>query len=349
MTFFQAILLKCLIAIKEERTVYSIYHILKGKKSSQSIQDSHLYGLRSYFQLFPMIERKEFDQTMQEMNDLALVEKTSEIHFRATSSGIEALEQYSNLLSEDSHVDGNLQDSMLVFWKRLTLLIQVMSHLIRRESHYYPIQRERELLQWIKLFLKRNRNSREKIAYHTYEELKNLLNKQTFENPMVFILRLTGQGRIGLTMKQAAAQLQLEETEYYFRFMNVLHYFMKEILASPQEYPILASLIEDSIQPLPMTASTIETYYLLKQNHSIMDISAMRRLQPSTIEDHIIEIAINDPNFLIEPFVSRDESDHILMAAKQNGGLKLKPIKEAVPDASYFQIRLVLAKCGGNR
>lgn len=54
MTFLQAIVLVQLQRIEGVRTVYSIYHLLKGKKSSQTIQDAHLFNLGIFFKPFPI-------------------------------------------------------------------------------------------------------------------------------------------------------------------------------------------------------------------------------------------------------------------------------------------------------
>ena len=65
----------------------------------------------------------------------------------------------------------------------------------------------------------------------------------------------------------------------------------------------------------------------------------------NTIYDHIVEIALHDDNFPIEPFVSREKQDEIFKAAEKLKTRKLKLIKEAVgEDIDYFQIRLALTK-----
>ena len=58
LTFLQTIILFCLQKINGERTIYSIYHLLKGKKSSQTIQDTHLFHLQSLFQTEYELESK---------------------------------------------------------------------------------------------------------------------------------------------------------------------------------------------------------------------------------------------------------------------------------------------------
>ncbi len=58
LTFLQTMILFCLQKINGERTIYSIYHLLKGKKSSQTIQDTHLFHLQPLFQTEYELESK---------------------------------------------------------------------------------------------------------------------------------------------------------------------------------------------------------------------------------------------------------------------------------------------------
>ncbi|MEA7385895.1 helix-turn-helix domain-containing protein, partial [Salmonella enterica subsp. enterica serovar Virginia] len=67
----------------------------------------------------------------------------------------------------------------------------------------------------------------------------------------------------------------------------------------------------------------------------------------STIEDHIAEIAMNVQTFPIEQFVPNEIRLAIEAVVSEVGSKKLRPIKEKIPEASYFQIRLVLAWAGG--
>ena len=62
LTFLQTMILFCLQKINGERTIYSIYHLLKGKKSSQTIQDTHLFHLQPLFQTYTNLSRNELEK-----------------------------------------------------------------------------------------------------------------------------------------------------------------------------------------------------------------------------------------------------------------------------------------------
>ena len=61
LTFLQMIILYCLHKLNGERTIYSIYHLLHGKKSSQTIQDAYLFHLTPFFHTYPTISWQEIE------------------------------------------------------------------------------------------------------------------------------------------------------------------------------------------------------------------------------------------------------------------------------------------------
>ncbi|RDI42954.1 helix-turn-helix domain-containing protein [Falsibacillus pallidus] len=348
MTFFQALIVKSLMAVRDERTVYSVYHILKGKKSSQSIQDAHLYSLQHLFQLYPTLTRNEFDSELKKLQNDKSIIINEDNSCRVLDAGKSAVQETFRNLDLPIYVEGwKQQDIAITFWKRTSLLVQVMSHLTRRQTHYYPIRRETELLLWVKDFFNRTKFSRDELARKAFEELQKMLSGQNFENPYVFVLRLTGANRIGFTAKQAADELNMEQTEYEFRFMNLLHFMIGKMNEEQDQFPLLSSILSGMDKHLSLTNSARTTYQYLLKGKNLDEIAASRGLKLSTIEDHIIEIALNVPGFEIAPYVSEEERHSIAEQLIKTGQKKLKPIRDAVPSATYFQIRLVLAQQGG--
>ncbi|MEH6907985.1 hypothetical protein V7008_20090, partial [Neobacillus drentensis] len=66
----ESIILYSIKQLKSERTIYSVYHLLNGKKSSQTIQDAHLFSLKKFFGIYEQLSRESFDEIYQ-----AVVEK----------------------------------------------------------------------------------------------------------------------------------------------------------------------------------------------------------------------------------------------------------------------------------
>ncbi|MBS4176477.1 helix-turn-helix domain-containing protein [Lederbergia citrea] len=348
MTFLQAVILECLQKINGERTIYSIYHLLTGKKSSQTIQDAHLFQLTHLFKTLPGLKRQQFNAYIDTLHQESYLNEGEEsTKYFVSDQGYDAYMTFFQRCPMPEYIQGlKLQDATILMWKRLTLLIQAASHLIHSINRYYPIQRDPEIYTWVRDFLTNYRGGRSRLSKDLFKELHTIFSTDFPENPFLIVARLSGWERIGLTGKQTAEQMGLEETEYHYRFLNGLHFIIQTVTQQRGAFPILNSLITDVYQKVPYTKSTFRTYELLQQDFSILQIAAMRGLKESTVEDHIIEIALSDRDFSIDSFIDQKTAAEISDIAKRLGQRKLKPIKEQVQDISYFQIRLVLARAG---
>ncbi|MCJ7839430.1 helix-turn-helix domain-containing protein [Lederbergia sp. NSJ-179] len=349
MTFLHALLLKCLRKINGERTIYSIYHLLAGKKSSQTLQDAHLFHLAPFFKTMPDINRSRFNRYIQyliEQNDLDYDSRTFTAHI--TEKGIKTYTEYFEKIPVLKYLHGlKYQDATIQMWNRLTLLVQALSHLNHADKRYHPVNRDPEIHLWVKNYVLENKINRTDLSFRLYEELQALLRPPFPEDPVTVIWRLSGYQMIGWTDKQTAEYLHVEQTEYHFRFLNGLHYWLQTIMKDPQKFRVMHSIIADLYQKFPLTKTAQRTAELLAANLSVEEVASRRHLKQSTIEDHIIEIAMNDLTFSIEPFIDEQLVNEILSTAKQLKVKKLKPIKEKIGASSYFQIRLALARLGG--
>jgi uncharacterized protein YpbB len=348
MTYIEAIFLHCLAKINGERTIFSIYHLLKGKRSSQTIQDAHLYSLTSLFYSFPLIDRNRFEKMAAELAGKQLIYMYEPEKYMLTQEGRHWLNSFFEEKPFPSALNGWLYGSTVEnFWKRLSLLIQVLSHFIRGEQRYYPVQRDSDIQNWIKSYLYNPPVPLGQLSKELYSELTVLGNQDRFpDDPSILVCRFTGGEKVGLTRVQAAEAFNLQEDEYWYRFLNVLTYVVEEVKSRESELPVLYSIMSDLISEISLTQSSEETYRLLRRGFEIKRIAEFRKLKESTIEDHVVEIALNDNSFSIEPFISQGDIEQVLQKAREVKKRKLKPIKDALPQLSYFQIRLTLAKHG---
>ena len=81
------IILYCLQKLKGERTIYSIFHLLHGKQSSQTIQDAYLFRLTAFFHTYPQLKRQEFGKNNHLFNTKWMDFATADDHYRVTVEG----------------------------------------------------------------------------------------------------------------------------------------------------------------------------------------------------------------------------------------------------------------------
>ncbi|MDG5470675.1 helix-turn-helix domain-containing protein [Jeotgalibacillus sp. ET6] len=348
MTYLDAILLVCFRLFNGDRSRSAIFHLVSGKKTSQTIQDGHLYGAQDFFQIFPDITRETFDLSCARLAHSNYLLQLDEQRWNVSKEGENALKDYFNSHHFPNHLKGWLyHDRAAVFWKRLLLLTQSLSNYAYRENRFYPVQRDPEVQHWVKSVFLKWGNDRNNYTNRLFLELTDLCSEEKFpDHPDFIIQQMTGYQLIGMTANQLAGYFSIDIWEVHIRFLNSLHFIFNEI-QNQNKYPILYSMQEDLTQKeFVLTVSSEKTLIYINQAYSVEQIARIRNLKKSTIEDHIIEITLMIHSFSIDRYVHHSMQEEIWQAAAQLNNKRIKEIKEMVPDASFFQIRLVLVSKG---
>ncbi|PLT28299.1 helix-turn-helix domain-containing protein [Peribacillus deserti] len=348
-SFLEALILTCLQKVKGERSVSGTYHLLKGKKSSQTIQDSHLFGISRFFGIYPVISREELDSFIQKFTDRGFIQKLPNNNYAVTGTGMSELDDYLKKFPIPVHLNGwAIQNTADVFWRRLSLLIQTLSHLVRKKKGFYPIQKDISVQKWIKQYISAQKLDRQELSAAILSEILPLLEQLSTREREIFVLRLSSSMRTGHTYDQIARMLDLDETYVYFLFVSVLHFMVSRINWEKNVHPHLSILLEGSdLAEKPLTQSTHTTYQYILNGMDKEAVARIRNLKVSTIEDHIVELALTDARFDTSPYLNSELEKEIASVAISNQTRKLKEIKEHLTgSASYFQIRLVLARYG---
>ena len=343
MNQFESILLFCLKKLNNERTIYSIFHLLNGKKSSQTIQDAHLFSLKKFFGIYDTLTRESFENKIEIMLEKQWINSSGENRFILTPNG----ELYLNNNQLPQYLNGWTYHLFTpLFWERLSLLIQVASNFVYQETKYSPIQKSKDVHIWLKSLLIEIQVPRQSIGKKIYSELIECFNEANDIDPSVIIFRLTGFQQIGLTSSQTAKKLKMDIHDYEIEFVNILHYLFNTISSDTKQFPILSFLLDNLKQNNELTLSSRKTWNLFNQGYSPELIADKRNLKMSTIEDHFVEFALHLDDFSIDDYVDRILQNKILEVSRQSATRQLKLIRDKVNSANYFQIRLVLAKYG---
>lgn len=92
-------------------------------------------------------------------------------------------------------------------------------------------------------------------------------------------------------------------------FWASVHYFIHSL---PEcEHSLLKDLLSDVYLENALTESTRKTWQMVKQGIPIQRIAEIRKLKTATIEDHIVEISLHEPAFMIDDYVSAEDQLHI--------------------------------------
>lgn len=346
MSFMKIIILNCLYKMNGERTVYSILHILNGKKSSQTIQDIHIFQLTSLFQSFPTLTREQLDEVIYTLYKERWLVKVGVNHYFINDARKVELENLLQVNPFPKYLNGwRFHAVTEPFWQRLSLFVQVASHLSENSIRYIPVQRNPVTQLWLKDTLHILARERSEIHKQLYKDIVKSLDGIEI-NPVILTHRLTGIQEIGLTADQTALELKIDPFFYQLSFIGILHYMIEKILSNKKEYPLLSLMIKESNRNITLTASTAKTYDLIQKGYNMEEIVHLRNLKQSTIEDHIIEILLNVPEFPVHSLINKEKIARIKNTMEEVSSKSLKVIKQQLVDVSYFEIRVVMARYG---
>ncbi|KIL48963.1 hypothetical protein KP77_21740 [Jeotgalibacillus alimentarius] len=344
MNYLDAMMMVGLDIINGERTQSSIYHLLKGKKTSQTIQDAQLFGVSPQFQIYPALSRKNYDQRLSGLLQKDFLAEQRDGIIVVTASGKKALSDFFEVRPVPYDLNGwKYQKSAPVFWHRLTLMIQTASNLIHDRQRFLPVSRDIHIQNWVRHHVKQSNRALLDYTQQIHKELMEVLTLTNFpDTPELVVQKLSGFDMIGLTNQQIAERLGCDAADVYLRFLNSLHFMVAAVEKRTGDYPVLSEMmmLENTGNTL-LTKSTAETFTYLSKQYSIEQIAALRNLKKSTIEDHVLEIALLDPDFDMNLYVQDELIKEIRSAGEDSKRLRF--IKDSVPEADYFQIRLVLA------
>ncbi len=335
---FHQILYQILVILNNERTVSSAYHLLKGKRSGQTIQDVGIFKLHTYFGLLPKLKRSVFDDAITEL------QKQGVLHIE--NNGFYQVNLDVPVEKNAYYYNGwRYRGNEHLFFSRLALLVETVSYVKNGVRYFAPTEKNADTQQFIRAFLKANTSFQtESFRQQLHDELHLCIGHESLSELQreLIVSRLSGVNIAGLTWKQLAQLNKLNHMDVYFIYISALHLFLNRIYT--EDVPILQKLATNIEVTTPLTESTKQTALYIQKGYSIEQIANVRRLKVSTIEDHIVEMAMNIPSFSIEPFLSTTDLQAILLAAEAYQTKKLRVLKEVLPNYSYFQLRLALAK-----
>ncbi|PIC63281.1 hypothetical protein CSV79_12755 [Sporosarcina sp. P13] len=334
---FKSVLLTMFQRLHGERSAQGVYHILRGKRSGQTLQDVEYYQLKSFYSLLPNLSAVDFQHAID----------------RLVSDGLIRIEDhlvYFTEKSERDHVDygwrfngWDYRGKEREFSKRLALVVQTLSNIRIGENMFMPIQKELPIQQFVKEFLRNYPIPIRELSRILRGELERVMLESQLTELQCIILsnRLTGYRLTALTWEQLADQLNVSSTTVQLTFLESLHIVM-DFIYEQEEFPLLNNLAAGCRVDTYLTHSAERTKYLFEDGYSIEQIASLRNLKMSTIEDHFVEMAVNMKHFPFEEFVSQEQIDDVWRHIDRLQTKRLRVLKEHCGGLTYFQLRLII-------
>lgn len=338
-----------------ERTPQAIVHLLRGRKNNQVIADAALFGTSMLYGVMQSISADDVRNRLDTLIERGWIEVHPGVKEEVCCSlaGEEELQKrekafrYEACLNAVTSVHEKVR--AVRFWKKLSLFVQTASHLAEGETLFYPVVEQRELQQEVKKVLLEN-SDRRMLVSQVKREITRWMEECNEEERQLILCRLSGKVRAGLTYRQLADTLHTAEGAAALHIIRLAAEQLARMESS--SYPLLMKLADRRTGEAGLTRTAQQTRLLLNKGYSFEEIVHRRGLKPGTIEDHLVEIAIADPDFDIRKFVPQEKIKRIQAVMSEKGLKKIKEIRHEVGDEySFLEIRLasVRALQGGGR
>ena len=324
---FQLLVRQILLIFNSERTISAPYHLLKGKKSSQTLEDAVLFHLQPYYHLLPFLTRESYDAVIAKLCQQGDLQLTNERYTVKPPP------------QQSSHFDGfSYRGGERVFFARLQLLVQTLSQRNAQNMKFVPVVTDLRIQRFVKQFLRRYTTA--SLAEHLYKEIVSLLADEAISDwqRLLFTYRLSGYEQPAQTLEQLASTKDVATIDAELAWLEALHYLLKRV-----ESPLLLALLEGCIVSEPLTVSAAKTLQFLAQGYTLEQVANERKLKLATIHDHVIEIARNRPTFDITPYVEDKIVRRVHQAVATLKTRRLKVLQQTL-NIDYFTIRLALTR-----
>ncbi|MBM7598331.1 uncharacterized protein YpbB [Virgibacillus halotolerans] len=342
----KGMILTCSSHIQAERTISSIYHLLKGRKSIQTVQDAHIYQLEKFYGVYKSLSKKTFDQNVLELENKQFLQKNAsdDLQFKITTAGKGWLNEHKDNLPLNYFNGLKYADTAKCFFERLILLIQTITNSRKNHYSFIPVIDKIAIEDWVRMIYRQAKGSEMQLLKKIYAELYRLLQHFTAQEANIFVDRLTGYKQYGMSLEQLATSYKRETSDIQLLLTGILQAMVAIIQKDIKQYSFLSFTLKDLSPSNSITNSAYATFELLNKGHTVEQIAHIRNLKGNTIQDHIVEIALYDATFPIHSYVSAQAQQEIITAIQQTKSYKLKQIKQYISEEiNYFQIRLVLA------
>ncbi|WP_312108656.1 helix-turn-helix domain-containing protein [Brevibacillus reuszeri] len=358
--FLCTIALNAMIPLSNERTLQAAFYILRGRKANQTLQDVHLYNLYPYYRMFPRFTKEDWDKIVSTLLQKEFIRPISRDEHAKKSTFVvtQAGKDFAQAESERYQLkywlapftQSDMAERLGLFWPRLHLLVQTVSHLLVGELGFVPVVSDKHTQRWVRAELQ-DHAARETWKGHLEEELYALLQPLPAEAQELIIAQLSGAAQVGKTLGQLAQKKRETPSYLHLPFRYGLAASILRLQREPEQFPLLSRLvIQNHKFDSRLTDSAAKTYELIQRGLGKTEVAGRRGIKESTVEDHLVEMALRCPEWDFSAYLSKELGETIVQTSEQLQTSRLRMIKDHLDQSvSYLQIRLALARRQGEK
>lgn len=309
----------------------TLYHLLKGKRTTSVLIYGFLYDNLRFFQLCPELSEAQFNKIIADLQKKQLLKQLE--------SDVQLTEQGQEILRSSSfHFDylDNYQfgKTDIISWRMLQFTVQVVSHLSYDDKTYIPLEQSPFVQKQLKMLLKSY--PKRQLIQTMKREWAQLFTLLPEEQADFFAQQFSGYHQIGKTSYQL---LDTKKTNFsrILEEKEAIHKLFTLILTTKDIY-FLQRIIEPYLKQNE-NQSMIETSLYVNGELSLDELARRRKLKRSTVQDHLLELALTK-DFPFERYLSQESSVFLDTVTSDYPSWNYRELKQSNPQLDYFEFRL---------
>lgn len=321
---------------EERRRPNVIYSIIIGRNTVSNLYWGMRYDLLDYFGVAPRFSNKDFKNSVIKLKKDKLLNETDS-GIQLTKKGLERITKLNKDLYQIKYPMLMNRYKFNDWAETVTLAIQVVSELSFINRHYYPVMTS-ELIKFnIKKWLVHQ--DKKRLIERVDSELQLFVEEIDGKSELIFMNKLIGHQLNGLTNQQLAIELELSEMEVQLIYRDTINFFASWV--EYQEQSVFKELVQSIRKKGIISESAKETMKFIELGLSINEIAKKRNLKNSTINEHLLELAMLDNQFPFALFLTKKMIiDLSKVIGKNIDQYSFQEIKIQIPNIDFFDYRL---------
>ncbi|WP_270279674.1 helix-turn-helix domain-containing protein [Vagococcus bubulae] len=315
----------------------TLYHLLKGKKTTSVLSYGKLYAILDYFYLFPKLSKTLFDSSIHSLVESGDLHQLDDQFVKLTDKG--KARSQNSALNQFSIKGFDYYKFDDLFWQRLLFISQVISYKSYQNADYLPIDNDPihqlKIKQWLRQY------TSDTLVIDFFNEWKQLMGLLTQEEQDVLVSQLVGHDVVGYTLSQFAKQTNHDVLYVYLLYKSSLHKMIEQLLLGVNGFPLIFSILA-SIEEERENDTVDVTSSLIEKGYSINQISHMRRLKESTITDHFIEMSLSKKGMDLIDYVTIDHQTKLKAYLADNPvykSWKFSDVIKTIPSLTFYEFK----------
>lgn len=320
-----------------------LFNVIQGKRTPSMFYLTEINQWHHIFETDKYLVKEDLNRVIHLLVKRHYL-KAVEDGYLLTTAGQEAFVTYFSEHYYPQRINSFANINVRVpFWDRIQLYSQVFSEISYQNAQYTPVIKHPHHQENVRLFFQAFSKNKEKLLESWVAEQRFIYSELQSKDAAVIIKQLSSHDYVGKTKSQLANDLNMTPEAFDYYFDDVLEVYIgivennKKSLALT--YSILNQMHRETLYGLSM--STFQTYQLLKEGHSIIQIAHQRHLKENTVREHILEIAFVLSDFPYSKFIPTHIYKLINQKFETEGELLYRDLVKEYEEIEFMHFRLV--------